>query len=315
MRLSLDLPVKAPFQWFDHSTISPDGRLVVFIAAGADGKRSLWIRPLQSLQATQLAGTEDALQPFWSPDGRSIGFFAEGKLKRVEASGGPPQALADAPNPNGGSWSRDGVILFNPNQYKPLFRVPSVGGAAVVVTKLAAGEDGHIWPTFLPDGKHFVFLGDASTTPNHSIRLGSLDSPESAKLVSPAVTNLAVAPPDWVLFVRSGALIAQQLDVSAKQFVGEPIPLGEQIALMDLLHGFDFSVSATGVLLYRSANPDSRLVWFDRTGACLLYKRLHDARFGLPASGDAPGVCIDGAALARLLDGVPRPGRCTRHAT
>jgi serine/threonine protein kinase/Tol biopolymer transport system component len=266
VRLSLELPVKAPFRGFEHATISPDGRLVTFTAAGGDGKRSLWIRPLNSSQALPLAGSEGAIQPFWSPDSRSIGFFADGKLKRVEAAGGPPQALADAPNPSGGSWSRDGVILFNPNQYQPLSRVPAAGGAAVIATKLAAREDSHIWPCFLPDGKHFVFLGDASTTPNHSIRLGSLDSQDSEKLVSPAVTNFAVAPPDWVLFVRSGALIAQRLDISAKRFVGEPVPLGEQIALVDLLHGFDFSVSATGVLLYRSANPDSRLVWFDRTG-------------------------------------------------
>jgi len=144
--------------------------------------------------------------------------------------------------------------------------VPASGGAAAALTKLAPGEDGHIWPCFLPDGKHFVFLGDASTTPNHSIRLGSLDSADSEKLVAGAVTNLAVAPPDRVLFVRSGALIAQRLELSAKKLVGEPIPLGEQIALVDQPHGFEFSVSAAGVLLYRSANPELQLAWFDRSG-------------------------------------------------
>jgi len=116
VRLSLEMPVKAPFESFDHATVSPDGRLIAFITRAAGGKRSIWIRPLGSLQATALAGTEGALQLFWSPDSRSIGFFADGKLKRVEASGGPPQVLADAPAPTGGSWSRDGVILFNPNQ-------------------------------------------------------------------------------------------------------------------------------------------------------------------------------------------------------
>ncbi len=266
VRLSLEMPAKAPFESFDRATVSPDGRLIAFLARTAAGKRSIWIRPLSSLQATALAGTDGAQQPFWSPDSRSIGFFADGKLKRIEASGGPPQALADAPTPNGGAWSRDGVILFNPNQYEPLWRVPASGGTAAAATKVAPGEDGHIWPCFLPDGKHFVFLGDASTTPNHSIRLGSLDSTNSEKLVAGAVTNLAVAPPDWVLFVRSGALIAQRLDLSAKKLVGEPILLGEQIALTDQTHFFDFSVSATGALLYRSANPDSQLVWFDRSG-------------------------------------------------
>jgi eukaryotic-like serine/threonine-protein kinase len=266
VRLSLEMPAKAPFESFDHPTLSPDGRLIAFIGRLSAGKRSIWIRPLGTLQATALAGTEGALQLFWSPDSRSIGFFADGKLKRVEASGGPPQVLADAPSPQGGSWSKDGIILFNPNQYQVLWRVPAAGGAPVAVTRLAPGEDGNIWPCFLADGKHFVFLGDASTTSNHSIRLGSLDSTDSEKLVAGAVTNLAVAPPDRVLFVRSGALIAQRLDLSAKRLVGEPIPLGEQIALVDQPHGFEFSVSATGVLLYRSANPDFQLAWFDRSG-------------------------------------------------
>ncbi len=266
VRLSLEMPAKAPFESFDHATVSPDGRLVAFIGRTAAGKRSIWIRPLGSVQVTPLAGTDGALQLFWSPNSTSIGFFADGKLKRIEASGGPPQALADAPNPSGGTWNSDGVILFSPKTYEPIWRVPASGGAPAAVTKVAPDEEGHIWPAFLPDGKHFVFLGDASTTPNHSIRLGSLDSTDSAKLVAGAVTNLAVAPPDRVLFVRSGALIAQRLDLSARKLVGEPIPLGEQIALVDFSHGFDFSVSATGVLLYRSANPDSQLAWFDRSG-------------------------------------------------
>jgi len=266
VRLSLEMPPKAPFDSFDHASISPDGRLIAFIARTATGKRSVWIRPLGSLQATALAGTEDALQVFWSPDSRSIGFFADGRLKRIEASGGPPQVLAEAPNPEGGTWSKDGVIVFCANQYQPLFRVPAVGGATTPVTKLAAGEDSHIWPSFLPDGRHFVFLGDASITPNHSIRLGSVDSVESEKLLAGAVTSLATAPPDWIFFVRAGALVAQRLDVSAKRLVGDAVPLGEQIASNDAQHGFEFSVSATGALLYRSANPDAQLVWFDRAG-------------------------------------------------
>jgi hypothetical protein len=266
VRLSLEMPTKAPFESFDHAAVSPDGRLIALIAHDPAGRRSIWIRPLGSLQANAISGTEDALQLFWSPDSRSIGFFADGRLKRIEASGGPPQVLAEAPNPSGGSWSRNGVILFCPNQYGPLVRIPAAGGAPVPATKLATGEDSHLWPSFLPDGRHFVFLGDASITPNHSIRLGSLDSVESDKLVPGAVTSLAAAPPDWILFVRAGALVAQRLDISARKLVGEAVPLGERIASNDIQHGFEFSVSATGVLLYRSADPDSQLVWFDRSG-------------------------------------------------
>jgi eukaryotic-like serine/threonine-protein kinase len=271
VRLSLEMPAKAPFESFDHAMLSPDGRLVAFIAHQAGGKRSIWIRPLGSLQAAALPGTDDAAQLFWSPNSSSIGFFAEGKLKRIEASGGPPQVLADAPNPGGGSWSREEVILFSRNPYEVIQRVAATGGPVTPVTKLAPREDGHIWPCFLPDGRHFVFLGDASATVNHSIRLGSLDSPESVALVAPAVTNLGFAPPDWLLFVRAGTLVAQRLDVGARKLTGDPVALGERIAPNDLTHGFEFSASRTGVLLYRSANPESQLTWFDRAG-----KRLKD---------------------------------------
>jgi len=271
VRLSLEMPAKTPFEWFDHAMLSPDGRLVAFIAHLPGGRRSIWIRPLGSLQAAALPGTNDAMQLFWSPNSSSIGFFAEGKLKRIEASGGPPQVLADAPNPSGGSWNRDEVILFSRNLYEALQRVPATGGPVAPATKLAPREDSHIWPCFLPDGRHFVFLGDASATVNHSIRLGSLDSPESVVLLAPAVTNLGFAPPDWLLFIRAGTLVAQRLDAKSRKLTSDPIALGERIAANDLMHGFEFSASRTGVLLYRSANPESQLAWFDRAG-----KRLKD---------------------------------------
>jgi Tol biopolymer transport system component len=266
VRLSLETPAKAPFESFDHATLSPDGRLIAFIARTESGKRSIWIRPLSSLSVTALPGTDDALQLFWSPNSASIGFFAEGKLKRIEASGGPPQVLADAPNPSGGTWNGNDVILFAGNQYEVIQRVAAAGGAVTAATKLGPHEDQHIWPCFLPDGRHFVFLGDASATVNHSIRLGSLGSSDSVQLVSPAVTSLSFASPDWLLFVRSGTLVAQRLDVKARKLVGEPTLLGERIASIDTLHGFEFSVSQTGVLLYRSANPELQLAWFDRSG-------------------------------------------------
>jgi Tol biopolymer transport system component len=279
VRLSLETPAKAPFESFDHAALSPDGRRVAFVAHLPGGKRSIWIRPLGSLQATSLPGTDDAAQLFWSPNSSSIGFFAEGKLKRIEASGGPPQVLADAPTPSGGSWNRDDVILFSRNPYEPIQRVPATGGPVTTATKLSPQEDGHAWPCFLPDGRHFVFLGDASATANHSIRLASLDSSESAVVVRPAVTSLGFAAPDWLLFVRAGTLVAQRLNFKDRRLIGDPVALGERIAPNDLMHGFEFSVSQTGVLLYRSANPEAQIAWFDRGG-----KRLKDvgeaARYG-----------------------------------
>jgi WD40 repeat protein len=263
------MPEKAAFDSFDHVVVSPDGRVVAFIAHSSGDKRSIWLRPLSSSTATPLSGTEGATGLFWSPNGNSIGFFADGKLKRIEAAGGPPQALADAEAPLGGSWSRDGVILFAPKLYGPLLRITATGGAPVPASKLGEREDSSCWPTFLPDGRHFVFLADASSTPDHSIRLGTLDSLESVKLVSSAVTNVRIAPPDWLLFVRAGALVAQHLDVKARRLTGDPIPLGNQIAEADFQHGFDFSTSSTsqtGTLVYRTEEYESQLTWFDRAG-------------------------------------------------
>ena len=279
VRLSLDLPAKAPFEAFDHVTISPDGRAIAFLAHFANGRSAIWTRSLRSLAAAPLPGTDGASGLFWAPNSASIGFFAESKLKRVEASGGPPQVLADADFPSGGAWSSEGVILFCPKQYSPLMKISATGGPTTPATKLAGHEDSHIWPAFLPDGKHFVFLADASTTPDHSIRLGSLDRVESDVLLAPAVTNLAFAPPDWMLFVRAGVLVAQRLDLRHHRLMSDPVPLGEQVALVDMLHGFDFSASRTGTIVYRSANPDTQLAWFDRAG-----KRLQNvgepARYG-----------------------------------
>jgi Tol biopolymer transport system component len=266
VRLSLTMPEKAPFESFDHVTVSPDGRLVAFIARSAGGKSSIWLRPLSSAAAAPLAGTDGAIALFWSPNSASIGFFVDGKLKRVEAAGGPPQVLADAEAPFGGAWNRDGVILFGAEQYGPLHRVGATGGTPVLATKLAKHEDSHNWPCFLPDGRHYVFLADASSTPDHSIRMGSLDSFESVKLIPNAVTNVGFAPPDWLLFVRSGTLVAQRLDVKGAKLSGDPIPIGEQIAPSDPQHGFDFSASATGTVVYRSQSYASQLVWFDRAG-------------------------------------------------
>jgi Tol biopolymer transport system component len=287
VRLSLTMPEKAPFESFDHFTVSPDGRVVAFIARGAGGKTSIWLRPLSSPTATPLGGTEGAIWIFWSPNGASIGFFADGKLKRIEAAGGPPQVLADADAPFGGAWNQDGVILFAPKQYGPLYRIAATGGTPVVVTKLAEHEDSHNWPRFLPDGRHFVFLADASSTSAHSIRLGSLDSPATDKLIPAAVTSLGFAPPDWLLFVRAGTLVAQRLDVKARKMSGDPIPLGEQLAESDPQHGFDFSTSATGTLVYRSQDYASQLVWFDRSGKRLatLGEPTRYGRFDLSPDG------------------------------
>jgi Tol biopolymer transport system component/predicted Ser/Thr protein kinase len=266
VRLSLAQPVNAPFESFHSMAVSPDGQRIAFVGVTSDDKKSLWVRDLDALQPRPLAGTEGSEHPFWSPDGRFLGFFADGKLKKIVASGGPPQVLCDAPFGLGGAWNRDDVIVFEPNVLDPLYRVSASGGKPTPATRLGPREEGHRWPSFLPDGRHFVFLADARRTEDHRFKIGSLDSLESPDLLG-AVSNLAFVPPGHLLFVRSGSLLAQPIDVKRLRLAGEPMVVGDAIARVgDSGHQFEFSASQSGVLAFRSLNPNSQLVWLNRSG-------------------------------------------------
>src|SRR4030095_4681005 len=152
-------------------TLSPNGLLVTFVASDPDGKRHLWVRPLDSLRADPLPATEGASSPFWSPDNHFIGYFANRKLFKIEISGGRPQALCEVGESSGGTWNPDGVILFGGTA--GLYRISAQGGTPVLATKVSQKEEAHRWPNFLPDGRHFIFLGDAATTEDHHIRVGT----------------------------------------------------------------------------------------------------------------------------------------------
>ena len=158
-------------------------------ASAAKSTRFLWIRQLDRPEPRQLPGTEGARHPFWSPDGTSVGFFAQGKLKRIAVAGGPPQTICDAPLAWGGSWNRDGVIIFCSQGVGPLFRVDAKGGTPRPLTKLVPHEEAHRWPVFLPDGDHFVFLGDAFRTEDHHIKVGSLRDGSSHDLFQAVRTS------------------------------------------------------------------------------------------------------------------------------
>ncbi len=165
--------------------VSPDGRQLAFTAR-SEGRLMLWVRPLDSASAMPLNGTEGAVSPFWSPDSRSIGFFAQGKLKRISISGGPAQTLCDAPGGRAsGKWSREGVILFNPDQLESLYQVPAGGGTPQAVTKVdrANGEVAHDHPSFLPDGRHFLYSVKGADIEDSWIKVGELGSAESRPLV------------------------------------------------------------------------------------------------------------------------------------
>ena len=250
------------------SVISPDGRTLVFVVTDSTGTGHLWLRPLESLEAHELPGTEDADYPFWSPDNRSIGFFAGGKLKRIASDGGRPQVLCDASDGRGGTWNRDGIILFAPFAQGPLFRVPASGGDIIQVTHLDSTrkEIGQRWPHFLPDGRHYLYLSLPAREGQYDNFIGSLDG-KAPRLVARSDKAAVYAPPGYLLLVRNETLLAQRFDAGRGTTSGEPVSLGELPDASGNLGEPRASVSDDGVLVYQTVVPVfARLVWLDRAG-------------------------------------------------
>ncbi|MEO8587685.1 MAG: protein kinase [Acidobacteriota bacterium] len=250
----------------DAPRISPDGRYLAFNATDSTGKSRIWVRPLNALVAQPLAGTEDTTRPFWSPDSRFLGFFAEGKLKKIEVSGGPPQKICDAPGGADGSWSSSGVILFDGTGNQPINRVPATGGTPVAAVKAdASRKEGQVgWPEFLPDGMHFLYMAIGQKAEDSAYRIGTLDVAET-KLLAPAQTMVTYAPPGYLLFVRDKTLVAQPFDAKALKTTGEPVPLAEHVGTDNVGLAL-FSVGRDGTLAYRTGERGDRLLWVDRSG-------------------------------------------------
>lgn len=278
--------------------VSPDGRHIAFVAR-ARSANQIWLRPVATLDATPMPGTEGGAYPFWSPDSRSIGFFADGKLKIVQIAGGPPIVVADAPFGNGGSWSRENVILFAPGPSQTgLLRVSSAGGSPTVATTLdkTAGEDVHRWPHFLPDGRHFFYTAVTgpccpASTPS-VIRLGSLDSASADVTLFEAESSASYAS-GHVIFAHDETLMARPFDLEARQLRGEAFPLAERVTTAPSRY-VGASVSATGTLVYGQTAADlaRQLTWFDRNGREL--GTLSDAApySGLSLSPDERRVAV-----------------------
>ncbi|HEY3124686.1 MAG TPA: protein kinase, partial [Thermoanaerobaculia bacterium] len=235
--------------------LSLDGGKLVFSAATSDGKPLLWVRPLESLVAQPLPGTEDAVFPFWSPDGRFVGFFAGTKLKKIEASGGPPVTLCEvSEGGRGGSWSRENTILFS-GRFTPVYRVSAAGGDPVAITKLnpARKDTTHRWPLLLPDGRRFLYLASetGSEGESNAIFVASLDGQEN-RLLLHASSNVAYAS-GHLLFVRERMLMAQRFDAGSARLVGDPFPIAE-VQYDALFSRAVFSVSDNGALVYQSGS-------------------------------------------------------------
>jgi Tol biopolymer transport system component len=267
MRFIISTPEKASIP--SLPVISPDGRYVVIRLNTEDGKELLWMRALGSSDGRPLVGTDTATQPFWSPDSRSIGFFANGKLKRIDVSGGVPQIVCgDVTSNPSGSWSRDGTIIFSRGVGSGLYRVPAVGGTPIQVTAVdtSQNEIEHLWPYFLPDGRHFLFLARNAQPENSAIYVGALDSKETTRLLQ-AHSSMAYASPGYVLFVRENTLMAQGFAPDTLQLKGDAFPIAEETVRNPIQGRAMFSVSENGVLVFRSGAINSnQLIWFDRSG-------------------------------------------------
>jgi Tol biopolymer transport system component len=263
VRFSIPAPNRTSFGAF---AISPDGRRLAFIASDPSGKRRLWVRPLDSLTAQPLPETDGATAPFWSPDSRFIAFFADAKLKKIDAAGGPPQTVATSPNNLGGAWNRDGVIIFAPNPTDGLYRVSAAGGEVTPLTTLdKARESSHRWPQFLPDGRHFLYFSRQAE--KSGIYVGSLDSKETKRILDTDF-NAMYAPPGYLLFVRESALMAQPFDAGRLELTVEAFPVAEQVGLNTASRVSHFTISESGVLVYESGGEtaNSQLAWYDRAG-------------------------------------------------
>jgi serine/threonine protein kinase len=268
VRLTFTPPPELAFndRQSDAAVISPDGLKIAFTATSADGKSMLYVRNLDSSEVKLLPGSENALEPFWSPDSRSLAFASNGKLKRSDLSGANAQVLCDATRLTGGSWSKDGVILFQADFGTKLSQVSAQGGEPkpAMVRPDDQDVDRQRNPYFLPDGRHYLFGGGRGGN-QPGLWAGSLDSPEIKQLMT-INTPVVYAPPGWLIFVRNEALVAQAFDAANLTLSGEPLPIitGQRTEIGAPRR---FSVSDNGVLVWQERwQRDYQLVWFDREG-------------------------------------------------
>jgi serine/threonine protein kinase/Tol biopolymer transport system component len=277
--------------------VSPDGTSLAFVALGQEGRKRLYVRRLAELSAQALAGADGAAYPFWSPDGAWIGFFSDSKLKKVSSRGGPVQVLCNAPAGRGGTWNRDGVIIFAPGAEDPLYKISESGGMPAPVTALDPKDtvSSHRWPHFLPDGRHFLFTAFnvlmSGPESGNSIFLGSLDSVDKNLLIR--ASKAEYVSPGYLVFVRDRTLFVAPFDARARRLTGEPKALVEDVQFFPNTASAVFSVSPTGVLAYELGNvpPNSRLAWFDRSGNEV-------GALGPPGDWEDPRISPDGTKIA-----------------
>jgi hypothetical protein len=300
VRLAVNPPAGTEFGVDTGAAISPDGQMLAFVT-GSSGTTKLWVRPLNSSSARELPGTDAATFPFWSPDSRSLGFFAAGKLKRIDVAGGLPTVICDVGSGRGGTWNEDGVVLFNSVNNGPLLRVSAAGGTPVPLTTVdtARGENSHRWPQFLPGGRRFLYFVRTASLENYGVYLGSLDRPLEKGLLLQSPTNAVYAPdrgkPFGHLFwVRDGTLMAQAFDPEQARTTSEPIPLAEGVGFGEASRLGAVSAANDGTLVYGDNGAALRhvqLTWFDREGTQV-------GKVGLPDQYTELRIAPDGKRVA-----------------
>jgi hypothetical protein len=268
VRFEVTMPEKSGAAFFK---LSPNGEFMVIADTAT---RKLEIRALDSIAFRPLDGTEGAIYPFWSPDSGTIAFFADGKLKKVSLNGGPPQILCDAPDGRGGTWNKDGVIVFAANLGTPIQRVASGGGAPVAITKIGSDGEDHRFPEFLPDQHHFLYTINGPNPNAIGIYAGSLENPEPVRLF-PDVSSAVYAPSGptarsgHILFRRDSILLAAPFDPDALKITGDVFPAAAEPVGIAANNAYGaFSASANGVLAHRTASvaADRQMAWMDRSG-------------------------------------------------
>jgi Tol biopolymer transport system component len=277
----------------DDVGVSPDGKLVAYTAL-SNSKQMIWVRPLDSLAAQPVPGTEDGFQPFWSPDNRSIGFFASGKLKRVDLGASQAQVLTDATTPFGGSWNNDGVILFATVE-RGLQRISASGGETSTVRPRGPKEVRLEWPSFLPDGRHLLFSIVGVHSRDGGLFVGSsIGSMEVQRIID--APSKAMYSQGHLVFVRNGVLMAQSFDLKKLLLAGEAV-VSEQILNSPSTDDAQFSISSNGVLVYRpSRSTLGQLTWVDRSGNVI-------AKVGPVGQYANPELSRDGKRLAVEIGG------------
>jgi Tol biopolymer transport system component len=249
---------------FAQLAISPDGQQLV-AAPAFQGRAPLWLRLLGSTSGRTLPGTEGAILPFWSPDGKSIGFFADQKLKRIDVEGETIEVIADAKVPRGGAWQADGTILFAPNAIGPLFRVPATGGRPTIATHLETGQNDHRAPVILPDGRHFLYYA-RGTPQTRGVYVARLDGSESRRVLD-ADAAAVYAASGYLLFVRQGDLYAQAFDASRLALNGVAFRMAGQVSVHPGVSLASLATSAAGAIAYGTTSiRRTQFTWFDRSG-------------------------------------------------